>query len=112
MAASPARFRCRTAATPAMSSAGRASTQWWDHEIGEMSRPVTAHNANPYASCPARPARAASTIPAAPTVSATGTQAQLTFSVCEVRASAPSRLWLATFWIRPTRVGLRRLDRQ
>jgi hypothetical protein len=99
-------LRCRTAAAVAMSSAGSASTQWWDHEIGETSSPVTAHSAKPYASCPARPAIAASTMPATATTTAIGSQAGLTSSVCSVRASAPSRLWLATFWIRPTRAGL------
>ncbi len=101
-----------TAATVAMSNAGTASTQWWDHEIGETSRPVTAHSAKPYASLPARAAFAASTSPAPAATIAAASQIWSTPSVCRVRASAPSRLWLATFWIRPTRAGFKTLVRQ
>ena len=106
--APPAAMSRRTTATTASSSAGTASTQWCDHEIGDTSRLVTAHNANPRASSPARPARAASAIPATPTAAATGSHTGPADSVCSTRASAPSRLWLATFWIRPTCPGLRK----
>jgi hypothetical protein len=102
----------RTTATTASSSAGTASTQWCDHEIGDTSRLVTAHSANPRASSPARPARAASATPATPATAATGSHTGSADSVCSTRASAPSRLWLATFWIRPTCPGLKKLVSQ
>ena len=70
---------------------------------------MTAHSANACAAWPARPARAASAIPATPTAAATGSHTDPTESVCSTRASAPSRLWLATFWIRPTCAGSRKL---
>jgi hypothetical protein len=100
--------RLTTATTPS-SSAGTASTQWCDHEIGDTSRLVTAHSANPRASSPARPARTASARPATPVTAATGSHTGPTDSVCSTRASAPSRLWLATFWIRPTCPGSKKL---
>ena len=102
----------RAAATTATSSAGPASTQWCDQEMGETSRLVTAHSANACAAWPARPARAASAIPAPPTAAAAGSHTGPTVSVPSTRASAPSRLWLATFWIRPTCAGSRKLRSQ
>ena len=77
-----------------------------------MSRLVTAHSANACAAWPARPARAASAIPAPPTTAAAGSHTGPTESVPSTRASAPSRLWLATFWIRPTCAGSRKLRSQ
>ena len=101
-----------TTATTASSSAGTASTQWCDHEIGDTSRLVTAHSVNPRASSPARPARAASARPATPVTAVIGSHTGPTDSVCSTRASAPSRLWLATFWIRPTCPGSKKLVSQ
>jgi hypothetical protein len=43
---------------------------------------------------------------------AAGSHTGPTESVCSTRASAPSRLWLATFWIRPTCAGSRKLRSQ
>ena len=102
----------RAAVTTATNSAGTASTQWCDQEIGETSRLVTAHNANACAAWPARPARAASAMPAPPTIAAAGSHTDPTDSVPSTRARAPSRLWLATFWIRPTCAGSRKLRSQ
>src|SRR5580692_4941606 len=87
----PARYP-RTTARPPSSSAGTASTQWCVHEIGEMSRPVTAQKQNPSASFPRRPATQARNSPVTATRQATSSHTAVTSAVCMVRASTPSRL--------------------
>ena len=94
-AAPAAAARC-----PARISTARAGithTQWWLHEIGDTSSPVTPAAAAPPSQSPRRASAAAVASPTVPTVSGrTRYQAGTWASPPAIRVTAPYRDWLLT----------------